>query len=48
MLYPQSAIEAVVVHELAHIKYKDHGKMFYNFIYSVMPDYDERKKLLTL
>lgn len=48
MLYPRAAIEAVVVHELAHIKYKDHGKRFYNFIYSVMPDYDERKKLLTL
>ena len=46
MLYPQEAIEAVVVHELAHIKFKNHGRQFYNFIYSVMPDYDKRKKLL--
>jgi len=44
--YSVEVIEAVVVHELAHIKYKNHGKQFYNFIYSVMPDYDERKKLL--
>ena len=44
--YPIEAIEAVVVHELAHIKHKNHGKRFYAFIYSVMPDYDKRIKLL--
>ncbi len=46
MQYPIEAIEAVVVHELAHIKHKNHGKGFYSFIYSVMPDYEKRKKLL--
>lgn len=44
MQYPVPEIEAVVVHELAHIKYKNHGKEFYNFIYSVMPDYEERRR----
>lgn len=44
--YPLEAVEAVVVHELAHIRHKNHGKRFYDFIYSVMPDYDSRKKLL--
>ena len=29
MLYPDEAIDYVVVHELAHIKYKNHGKAFY-------------------
>ncbi len=45
-LFPVEAIEAVVVHELAHIKHKNHGKNFYNCVYSIMPDYDDRKKLL--
>ena len=45
-LFPIKAIEAVVVHELAHIKHKNHGKGFYDCIYKILPDYDERKKLL--
>lgn len=46
MRYPDAAIDAVVVHELAHIRHKDHGKAFYAFILSVLPDYREREKLL--
>ena len=46
MLYPQQAIESVVVHELAHIRHHDHSHAFYDFILSVMPDYREREKLL--
>ena len=46
MLYDERAIEYVVVHELCHIKHKNHGKEFYNLIGSVMPDYKEREKLL--
>lgn len=46
MLYPEAATEAVVMHELAHIKYKNHGEKFYSLIYKYMPDYRERKKLL--
>lgn len=46
MRYPDAAIDYVVVHELAHICYKDHGKAFYSFIASVMPDHKERRKLL--
>jgi predicted metal-dependent hydrolase len=38
-------IDYVVVHELAHIRFHNHSKDFYNFIESVMPDYKERKKL---
>ena len=45
-LFPQEAIEAVVVHELAHIKHKNHGKRFYACIYKILPDYDERKRML--
>lgn len=46
MDYPQEAIDYVIVHELAHIKYKNHGAGFYAFVASVMPDYKERQKLL--
>ena len=38
-------VDYVVVHELAHIKYHNHGKDFYKFIEKFMPDYKERMKL---
>ena len=44
--YPPAAIDYVVVHELAHIRYKNHGRDFYRFVASVLPDYREREKLL--
>ena len=46
MAYPEEAIDYVVVHELAHIRYKDHSRAFYGFIESVLPDYRDRIKLL--
>ena len=46
MLYPKAAAEYVVVHELAHIKIKNHGKDFYALVQRYMPDYKERNKLL--
>lgn len=44
--YPSEAIEYVVVHELAHIKYHNHSRDFYSFIGKFLPDYREREKLL--
>ena len=46
MLYPESAREYVVVHELAHRKQMNHSKRFYDIIEAVMPDYKYRKRLL--
>ncbi len=46
MAYPDEAIDSVVVHELAHIVHKNHGRDFYALVKSVLPDYDQRKKLL--
>ncbi len=46
MKYPPEAIDYVVVHELAHIKHKNHGKEFYALIRKYLPDYKEREKLL--
>ena len=46
MQYPSEAVEYVVVHELAHIIHRNHGKEFYALIGSVLPDYKERDRLL--
>lgn len=46
MDYPREAVDYVVVHELAHIRYKNHGKDFYRFVASVLPDYKRREGLL--
>ena len=46
MQYPSEAIDYVVVHELAHIKHKDHSKNFYSLIAQYMPDYKARDALL--
>lgn len=46
MAYPQEAIDYVIVHELAHIVYKNHGKDFYSLIAQVLPDYKARIRLL--
>lgn len=46
MDYPEAARDYVIVHELAHIPYKNHGKDFYRFVSSVLPDYRQREALL--
>lgn len=46
MQYPPEAADYVVVHELAHIVHKNHGKRFYGLIEKYLPDYKERIKLL--
>ena len=47
MMYPDEAIDYVVVHELAHLKEMNHSPAFYKIIAKVLPDYKERIKLLT-
>ena len=46
MQYPQAAIDYVVVHELAHIRHKDHSAAFYACVAQVLPDWRERRALL--
>ena len=46
MAYPEAAIDYVVVHELAHILHKNHGKEFYACIESILPDWRARRNLL--
>ena len=46
MQCPEAAIDLVVVHELCHIKVRNHGPDFYALLAQYLPDYKERKKLL--
>ncbi len=41
-------IEYVILHELAHIKYPNHGKGFYNYVERHMPNYRDAEKMLNV
>ena len=43
---PKHCIDYVILHELIHFKYNDHSENFYNMLYSLMPDWEKRKKIL--
>lgn len=43
---PISCIDYVIVHELTHLIYPNHGKDFYNALTKIMPDWKLRKKVL--
>lgn len=46
MGYPMEAIDYVVVHELAHIRHKNHGAKFYELIAAYLPDFKQRVEQL--
>ena len=46
MLYPEEAIDYVVVHELAHLVEMNHSPRFYRVVEAILPDYRKRKELL--
>lgn len=46
MCYPPAAVDYVVVHELAHILHKNHGRAFYALVARHLPDYKERIQML--
>lgn len=46
MMYPEEAVDYVVVHELAHIRHKDHSKAFYACVEEVLPDWRARRAML--
>ena len=45
---PRECIDYVIVHELSHLRYKNHGPEFYRFLDKVMPDWEKRKRRLEL
>ena len=43
---PEEVLDYVIIHELAHLKIKNHGEAFWNLVKSAIPDYKEKKKWL--
>ncbi|HEX2964309.1 MAG TPA: SprT family zinc-dependent metalloprotease [Syntrophorhabdaceae bacterium] len=43
VMAPYSKIDYVIVHELAHIKIKDHSHRFWKYMEQVMPDYKKHR-----
>lgn len=46
MLAPMTVIDYIIVHELAHLRRKDHSPQFWKIVESVIPDYDEKRSWL--
>ncbi|MBE6835871.1 MAG: M48 family metallopeptidase [Ruminococcaceae bacterium] len=46
VMCPPEVIDYVIVHELCHIKYMDHSKLFWNEVEKHIPDYKQRRKWL--
>lgn len=48
MKYPLEVIEYVIIHELAHIKHKNHSRKFWGLVEEYCPDYKRLDKALKL
>ena len=46
VMAPLDVVDYVVVHELAHLRVKDHSSRFWREVEKVMPEYKERRKWL--
>lgn len=49
LLYaPKEVVEYVVVHELSHVKHKNHSKAFWSEVEKYVPDWKQKRKWLKL
>lgn len=46
IMAPTSIVDYVVVHELCHLKYRNHAKQFWKYLGMIMPDYEKHKERL--
>lgn len=46
LMAPQTVIDYIVVHELCHMRHRDHSDAFWNEVDKVMPQYRSRKEWL--
>ena len=46
IMLPQNVVDAIIVHELCHMKYKNHNKDFYDLVARYIPNYKEIDKWL--
>lgn len=45
---PRACIEYVVIHELCHLKHRDHGASFFRMLGQVLPAWERRKQQLEI
>ena len=43
---PLSVIDYIVVHELAHVKEKNHSRRFWKIVEATLPDYRDQRNWL--
>ena len=48
IMLPEDKVDAIIVHELCHMRYKYHNKDFYNLVQNYMPNYKEIDEWLKL
>jgi len=46
MMSPPTILDYIVVHELAHVRYPNHTRAFWNEVDKILPDYRDRKEWL--
>ena len=46
MMCPQFVMDYVIVHELSHLKYKNHSRDFWKRVETIMPDYKDAQEWL--
>lgn len=47
IMCPQFVVDYVIIHELSHIKFKNHSKYFWNRVATIMPDYKSAQDWLS-
>jgi len=45
-LAPMQIVDYIVVHELCHLEHPNHSTSFWDEVYRILPDYEERKQWL--
>ncbi|MDF2674900.1 MAG: hypothetical protein K0R09_3168, partial [Clostridiales bacterium] len=46
IMAPQAVLDYIVVHELCHLKHRDHSKNYWNLVEQIIPDHKEKRKWL--
>lgn len=48
IMAPMSIVDYIVVHELAHLKHKNHSPEFWQLVEAIIPDYKEKQQWLRI
>ncbi|SJZ82649.1 M48 family metallopeptidase [Selenihalanaerobacter shriftii] len=48
IMAPMSVVDYIVVHELAHLKYPNHSKDFWDLVGTIIPNYKEKQEWLRI